>query len=103
MNSIYIVDSFNTRHARLTHLNFRSLKYMSTHGLISCKNEKHDKCEICIHTKLTKKPFPRVERKTQILDLIHIDICESNGILTRGGKRYLSLLLMIVLDTLMCI
>ena len=88
MNSAYIVDSFDTWHARLAHLNFRSLKYMSKHGLISYSNISHEKCEICIQAKITKKPFPKAERNTQILDLIHSDICEYNGNLTRGGKRY---------------
>ena len=37
---------------------------------------------------MTKKPFPKAERNTQILDLFHTDICEYNGIFTRGGKRY---------------
>ena len=84
MNSVYIVESFDIWHARLAHLNFRFLKYMSKQGLNSCIDEKNDKCEICIQAKLTKKPFPKVECNTQILDLIHIDICEYNEILTRG-------------------
>lgn len=88
MNSAYMVDSVDTWHARLAHLNFRSLKYMSKHGLISFRNVSHEKCEICIQAKMTKKPFPKAERNTQILDLIHSDICEYNGVLTRGGKRY---------------
>ena len=37
MNFAYIVDSFNIYYACLAHLNFRSLKYMSKHDLISCK------------------------------------------------------------------
>nr|KAJ0190715.1 hypothetical protein LSAT_V11C800406370 [Lactuca sativa] len=39
------------------------------------------------HTNFTKKPFPSVKRNTSLLELIHSDICELNGILTRGGKR----------------
>ena len=38
--------------------------------------------------KITKKPFSTAERNTNLLDLIHSDICEFNGVLTRGGKRY---------------
>ena len=66
MNSTYIVKSFDIWHARLAHLNFRSLKYMSKQGLISCIDEKNDKCEIWIQAKLTKKPFPKAKRNTQI-------------------------------------
>ena len=29
-----------------------------------------------------------MERNKQILDLVPYDICELNGILTKGGKRY---------------
>ena len=29
-----------------------------------------------------------LERNTNLLDLIHLDICELNGMLTRGGNRY---------------
>ena len=82
MNSAYFVDSFDTWHACLAHLNFRSLKYMSEYGLISCSNVSHEKCEICIQAKMTKKPFSKAKKNTQILDLIHSDICEYNGILT---------------------
>ena len=61
---------------------------MSEHGLINCNDVKGHKCEICIQAKLTKKHFLKAERNTQILNLIHIDICEYNGVLTRGGKKY---------------
>ena len=38
---------------------------------------------------VTKKPFPSIERSSVKLELIHSNICELNGILTRGGNRYL--------------
>jgi hypothetical protein len=37
---------------------------------------------------MTKKLFPKVERNSQLLELVHYDICEINGMLTRGEKRY---------------
>ena len=37
---------------------------------------------------MTKKPFPKAERNTQLLDLVHSDICEYNVVLTIGRKRY---------------
>ena len=61
---------------------------MSKNGLISYTDSQNDKCKVCIRSKFTKKYFPSVERSSQILDLIHTDICELNGILTRGGRRY---------------
>ena len=46
------------------------------------------KCETCIQTNITRLPFPKVERNLQLLDLVHLDVCELNEILTRGGNRY---------------
>jgi hypothetical protein len=87
-HSSYIVESSSLWHGRLSHLNFKYLKYMSKRGLISYKHDNNEKCEICIQAKMTKKPFPTVHRNSQILQIIHSDICELNGILTRGGKIY---------------
>ena len=89
-NFAYIVGSPSSHlwHGRLAHINFGYIKYMSKHGLISCNSIINEKCEICIQAKLTKKPFPSVERSSVKLELIHSDICELNGILTRGGNRY---------------
>jgi len=46
------------------------------------------KCEICIQAKMTKKPFSKSNRDPNMLELVHLDECELNGVLTRGGKRY---------------
>lgn len=56
--------------------------------MLKFDNKEFEKCETCVKSKLTKKPFPSVKRDTSLLELIHSDICELNGILTRGGKRY---------------
>ena len=53
----YIVDSSYLWRARLGHLNFKYLKFMSKHGIISYKHDNEKKCEICIQTKMTKKSF----------------------------------------------
>ena len=37
---------------------------------------------------MIKKPFKSVERNTNLLDLIHCNICELNSTITRGGDRY---------------
>jgi hypothetical protein len=44
--------------------------------------------KFCIQAKMTKKSFPEVNRNSQLLELVHSDICELNGILTKGGNRY---------------
>ena len=84
----YIVDSSYLWHARLGHLNFKYLKFMSKHGMISYKHDDEKKCEICIQAKMTKKPFSKLDRNSIMLELVHFNICELNGVLTRGGKRY---------------
>ena len=88
--SAYIIDSsISLWHARLAHVNYRSLKFMAKHGYINYQDAEYDKCETCIQAKMTKLPFPKADRHTELLQLIHYDVCELNGILTRGGNRYL--------------
>ena len=37
---------------------------------------------------MIKKSFHNVERSSNLLHLIHSDLFELNGMLTRGGNRY---------------
>jgi hypothetical protein len=42
-----------------------------------------------VQAKQPRKPFKSMEEKSLApLDLIHMDLCEKNGILTRAGKKY---------------
>ena len=84
----YFVDSSYLWHARLGHLNFKYLKFMSKHGMISYKHDDEKKCKICIQAKITKKPFSKSDINFIMFELVHSDVCELNGVLTRGGKRY---------------
>jgi hypothetical protein len=44
---------------------------------------------VCVEAKQPRKPHKAaVVRELTSLDLINSDICEMNGILTKGGKRY---------------
>ena len=72
----YIVDSSYLWHARLGHLNFKYLKFMSKHGMISYKHDDEKKCEIFIQAKMTKKPFSKLDRNSIMLELVHSDVCE---------------------------
>lgn len=62
---------------------------MAKHGLITYKDDENKRtCGVCIQAKMTKKPFPKVERNSELLDLVYSDMCELNDILTRWGNKY---------------
>ena len=75
-------------HGRLGHVNHKVLKFMSKDGLISYDDLENKKCETCVQTKITRLPFPKIERQIQMLDLVYSDVCEFNDFLTREGNRY---------------
>ncbi|KAJ9561599.1 hypothetical protein OSB04_006759 [Centaurea solstitialis] len=76
-------------HKRLAHTNIKNIEKMQAKGMLTLDKKDFEKCETCVRSKFTKKPFPSVKRRnTSLLELIHSDICELNGILTRGGRRY---------------
>ena len=84
----YIVSCVNVWHGRLCHINNKYMKNMSGLGLIPKLENELEKCEICSMTKITRKPYKSIERNTKLLELIHSDICEFEGHLTRGDNRY---------------
>ena len=62
---------------------------MNSLGLISRLSKDFEKCETCSQAKITKRAHKNVVRNTKLLELIHSDLCEFEGILTRGGNRYI--------------
>ena len=87
-SSIYMLSFMNFWHARLCHINNRYVGIMSNIELIPRLTKDIEKCEACIQAKITKWPHKNVERNTELLELIHIDLCELEGKLTRGGNKY---------------
>ena len=88
--SAYYVESIDLWHARLGHVNAKSLNRLHEMGLIPKLNG-HEKsmCEICVESKYRKRPFKSVvERSTELLELIHSDLAVFKDIESRGGKRY---------------
>ncbi|GJT50981.1 retrovirus-related pol polyprotein from transposon TNT 1-94 [Tanacetum coccineum] len=81
-------STFNLWHNCLGHLNYKTMKDMLKQGIISYNSEHKDKCEMCVQAKMKRKPFPKVDRQSENLELVHSDICELNGQLTRGGNRF---------------
>ncbi|KAL6314756.1 hypothetical protein AAG906_027104 [Vitis piasezkii] len=59
----------------LAHVGLSTIKRIVKCGLIACD------------TKNLKNSFHSVERSSNFLDLVHSDLCELNGMLTRGGNR----------------
>ena len=54
---VYIIDFSYLWHARLGHLNFKYLKFMSKHGMISYKHDDEKKCVTYIQAKMTRNLF----------------------------------------------
>ena len=47
------------------------------------------KCQVCVQTKQPRKSHTTAEaRDLAPLELIHSDLCEMNGVLTKGEKKY---------------
>ena len=89
-------------HARLGHVNYKSLQNLSNLGYIPKLNLKEiRKCEICVEAKFAKSSFHSIDRNTEPLELIHSDLCDLKFAPTRGGKKILLLLLMTVQDIVM--
>jgi hypothetical protein len=88
--SVYMVDSYFLWHSRLGHINSRCIHNMNNYGLLPChvRIEHKHKCETCIQTKLTRLPFPSVEKNYKLLELVHSDVCTMDNVLSRGGNRY---------------
>ena len=53
------------------------------------KGVEGSKCLTCVQSKQPRKPHKAAEeRHLAPLELIHSDLCEMNGVLTKGGKKY---------------
>ena len=72
-------------HCRLGYIGVKRMKKLHTDGLL----ESLDTCEPCLMGKMTKTPFSgTMERATDLLEIIHTDVCGPMNIEPRGGYRY---------------
>ena len=72
------VESCDIWHRRLGHVNFGTIRRLINLDLIpKSKVELGSKCQICVQTKLPKKPFQHINPNSDLLNLIHSDICDS--------------------------
>ncbi|KAD4385131.1 hypothetical protein E3N88_25299 [Mikania micrantha] len=98
-NSIYALNTkrlktnFNQTylwHCRLGHINKKRMSKLQTDGILKpTGSESFDICESCLCGKMTKAPFTGIGgRASDLLGLIHTDVCGLFRIMSRSGERY---------------
>lgn len=78
-------------HRRLGHVNARDLIEAKRHGTINGLkfDAKEFTCETCLKGKMTRAPFPKKSnRVTELLDLIHSDVCGPMRVESMGKAKY---------------
>jgi hypothetical protein len=87
---IYTNIETNVWHSRLFHVNFGCMTRLAKLNLIpSFTIVKGSKCQVCVQAKQPHKSHTTAEvRNLAPLELLHSDLCEMNGVLTKGEKKY---------------
>ncbi|GKA91032.1 zinc finger, CCHC-type containing protein [Tanacetum coccineum] len=75
-------------HAKLGHVHFKRMQDMFKDGLITAFDMDTEKCKTCMLTKISKKLFQNVKRETEVLELIHSDLCDLFATPSLGNKKY---------------
>jgi hypothetical protein len=90
VNTVDVSNESDLWHSRLCHVNFVYLMRLANMNLIPKFNViKGSKCHVCVQSKQPRKPHKVAEaRNLTLLELVHSNLCEMNGNLTKGGKRY---------------
>nr|GEV72242.1 zinc finger, CCHC-type [Tanacetum cinerariifolium] len=86
MSSSTVVNS-SLWHARLGHVYYKRMLKMSKDDLIPGIDENLEKCTTCMLTKITRKPFQSITRKSVVLELIHSDLCDFHATPSLGNKK----------------
>ncbi|KAG7572396.1 Integrase catalytic core [Arabidopsis suecica] len=78
-------------HCRLGHINEKRIQKLHSDGLLnSFDYESYETCESCLLGKMTKAPFTgHSERASDLLGLIHTDVCGPMSTSARGNYQYL--------------
>ena len=72
-------------HCRLGHIGVKRMKKLHTDGIL----ESLDACEPCLMGKMTKTSFSgTMERATDLLEIIHTDVCGPMNIEARSRYHY---------------
>lgn len=95
VNKILEENNIEKWHVKLAHINEQNLKSAlrnkSIRGLNFKMEETLPECEVCTQSKMTRLPFPSKHcenRTTQVLEIIHSDVCGPMRIESLGGTRY---------------
>ena len=74
----------------LGHIGVKRMKKLYKDGFSeSLGYESFDACEPCLLGKMTKTPFSgTMERATDLLEIIHTDVCDPMSVDARGKYRY---------------
>ena len=77
-------------HCRLGHINEKRVQKLHRDGLLDKFDfQTYDVCEACLMGKMTKSPFPgKGERASDLLGLVHTDVCGPMSTTARGGFGY---------------
>ena len=77
-------------HCRLGHIGVKRMKKLHKDGLLeSLDYESFGACEPCLLGKMTKTPFSgTMERASDLLEIIHTDVCDPKSIDACGGYHY---------------
>jgi hypothetical protein len=77
-------------HCRLGHINEKRIERLHKDGLLSSFDfESFDTCEFCLLEKMTKTHFTgQSERMSDLLRLVHTDVCGPMSSVARGGFQY---------------
>nr|GEV78000.1 hypothetical protein [Tanacetum cinerariifolium] len=99
VNSIYNVSNKRAKHnlntayswhCRLAHISKKRIEKLQHDRLLnSIDDESFDQCVSCLSGKMTRKPFRIVpEERTDLLGLIHTDVCGPLRHVSRQGASY---------------
>ena len=84
------ISDMHLWHYRLSHINQNRINKLRGEGLLEVNDsESLPTCESCLLGKMTKSPFTgEGERATELLSLVHTDVCGSMTVSAKGGYRY---------------
>ncbi|KAJ9561242.1 hypothetical protein OSB04_006402 [Centaurea solstitialis] len=85
-----IEDQTYLWHCRLGHINKKRVELLLKGGFLGTFDFKpFDNCESCLSGKMTNEPFNKDnERATDLLEIVHTDVCGPFSHEARGGYRY---------------